>query len=264
MSVKKALATLPLVLNACGGGEGDDTPDGDTPQPGHGIWEGAISAGAITTTTSSSGVVDTSDSVFSSSRGVGLYTSDNRAFFYKEDDGTLFANDLPGIFNNNLSFSPDIYRFGNVTGSVIFDGNPYVYTSIQGQYGTSITGNYVLSFDQKYLQEANLATLTGTWGYTSPAENPIGDWVFAVAADGTFTITSNIEVSCSGIGYFTLIGDGSKNEYYLPSVRLDSCGTFTGFYKGIAATIDTSVQNDTIIMSIYNNDHGFFLKPAKN
>lgn len=263
MSVKKALAALPLVLNACGGGEGD-APAGNTPQPGHGMWKGAISAGVISTTTSSSGVVNTDDAVFTDSAGIGLYTSDNRAFFYKEDDGTLFANDLPGIFNNNLSFSPDTYRFGSLTGSVIFDGNPYVYTSIQGQYGTSISGNYVLSFNDQYLRGASLSTLTGSWGYMSPAENAIGDWVFAVAANGTFTITSNVVASCSGEGSFTLIGDGSKNEYYLPSVSLVNCGSFTGTYKGIAATTDTNSQNDTIIMSIYNADHGFFLKPVKN
>jgi len=269
MSVKKALAALPLVLNACGGGDGDDTPDYTPNEIGQGIWNGGFSATTINTTSSASGSVSTFEPT--AVTGIGLYSSyitrnnydEKRAFFFKEDDGTLFTNDYPGIVNNILVSGPSIYRSGNTTGSVSINANAYISTSISGSYTGSINGYYVMLFDQKYFRGANLASLAGNWNYTPPSSNAVGDWQFSVNSDGTFTIISTVVTSCTGNGAFFTIGDGSKNEYDV-SVLLSDCGAFNGGYRGLAATIDTSVQNDTLIMALYNADHGFFLKPVKN
>lgn len=268
MTVKKILATLPLVLNACAG---DDEVTYTPNEPGQGIWEGAISAEAISTTTSASGAVSTFEST--SATGLGIYSSfirrnnidyGYRAFFYKEDDGTLFTNDAPGVANNNLIFAPDIYRNGSLGGSVIFEGNPYISTSIEGNYRDSAQGNYVMLFDQAYFRGGDLARLTGAWNYTTTPVNGIGNWQLEVDADGSFVITSTLIPSCSGIGAFYIIGDGSKNEYDV-SILLNGCGaTYNASYQGLAATIDTVSQNDTISMAFYNNEHGFYIKPIKN
>ena len=266
MTVKKMLATLPLVLNACGGEEETSyTPN----EPGQGIWEGAISADVINSSTSASGAVSTFEAT--SATGLLVYSSyitrnnydGYRAFFYKDDDGSLFTNDSPGVANNNLIFAPDVYKNGVQAGGVAFDGTTATSTSIYGQYLGYAAGNYVMLFDQAYFRGADLARLTGTWNYTPPAENDIGDWSLSFLSDGSFTISSTISASCSGNGAFFIIGDGSKNEYDV-SIVLSNCGAFDGAYYGLAATIDTVSQNDTISMAFYNADNGFFLKPTKN
>ena len=260
------LAALPLVLNACAG---EDDANYTSNEPGQGIWDGAMSADVINSSTSASGAISTFEAT--SATGLGVYSSyitrndynGYRAFFYKDDDGTLFTNDSPGVVLNILTYAPDIYRNGNQVGSVRFDGNAYTSTSIEGSYRDSAAGNYVMLFDQAYFRGGDLTRLTGVWDYASISPNDIGSWTLTVASDGSFDIVSTIQPSCVGNGAFFVIGDGSKNEYDI-SILLSNCGTFDGAYYGLAATIDTVSQNDTLSMAFYNLDHGFFLKPIKN
>jgi len=265
MSVKKALATLPLVLNSCGGGDGDSGPDYTPNKPGQGIWEGGFSAGAISVS-GASGAVPQSELDNIDQEGLGLFTSSGRAFFYNQDADTLFANDDPGITTigstHNLVYAPSIYTAGNKNGEVTFDGNPNISTSITGQYGPAPTGYYGMNFDQKYFQPANFAHFPGVWSYNSS----VGDWTLTFSTDGTFDISSNGASSCVGNGGLFKIGDGSKNEYDV-IIQFTSCGsTFAGNYYGVASLIDGTTTNNTILMGIVKNDgnHAFFLKPVKN
>jgi hypothetical protein len=260
MSVKKILATLPLVLNACGS---EDASTDYTPNElGQGIWEGGFSASVISTS-GSSGAVPSSELTKIQASGVGLFTTDKRAFFYNEDNDTLFANDTPGFVNHNLSYSPDYYQNGNVLNTITFSGNAYISTSITGGYqegGGGISGYYVMLFDDKYFRGANLTRLQASWSYTDSNSGAV--WDLSIQANGSFTLTSTIVSGCTGAGSFSTI-DTAKNEYAI-SVTLDSnCYPYNGSYQGLAATIDTNVTNDTILMAIYNADHGFFMKPQK-
>lgn len=257
MSVKKILATLPLVLNACGSEESstDYTPN----ELGQGIWDGGFSASVISTS-GSSGAVPSSELAKIESPGVGLFTTDSRAFFYKEDSGTLFTNDTPGFVGNNLSYSPDYYINGNVQNTLTFNGNAYISTSITGGYqqgGGGISGYYVMLFDDKYFRGANLTRLQGIWSYSGD-----NNWNLIIQADGSMTLTSDIAAACTGSGAFSTI-DASKNEYALSVTLNNDCYPFHGSYSGLAATIDTTSQNDTILMAIYNADNGFYMKPIK-
>jgi len=273
MSVKKALAALPLVLNACGGGEGDDSPDYTPNDPGKGIWKGGFSAEPISVS-GASGAVPSAELAKITAAGLGLFTSSGRAFFYNELDDVLFANDLPGVTTtgstHNLVYAPNIYTAGNSTGSVTFDGNPNISTSITGQYSGPITGHYGMNFDQKYFQAANFSHFTGIWTYTSP----VGVWTLdfdcpSCTNDGVFSISTDGSSSCTGLGGLSKIDAGSKNEYDV-SINLTSCAT-TGFvdvYYGAAALIDGTSANNTLLIGFTNStnggDHGFFLKPVKN
>jgi len=269
MSIKKALATLPLVLNACGGGDGDSDPDYTPNEPGKGIWKGGFSAGAISVS-GASGAVPQSELDNIDQVGLGLFTSNGRAFFYNEDADVLFANDEPGILDSgssyNLVYAPDIYTAGNKSGTVTFDGNPNISTSITGQYSGPINGYYGMNFDQKYFQAASFSHFTGSWSFATPS---VGVWTldFGSSVDGLFTIMSDGSSSCSGNGGLFKIGDGSKNEYDV-IIQLTSCtnSNFDGNYYGAAALTDGVASNDTIIMGFVKNDgnRAFFLKPAKN
>lgn len=261
MKVKNALAALPLVLNACGGEEssGDFTPN----EPGFGIWEGGFSANSIAAS-GPSGSIPSEELDQVESQGIGLYTSNNRVFFYKEDDRTLFTRALSGITTigstHNLVYSPDIYRDGNLIGTVDFDGNPYISTSITGRYEGSISGYYGMQFNSKYSSGANLSVLEGNWLYAGPTFN----WNLIILANGDFSGTSSIDASCSINGKFTMIENSSKNEYAIDNVQLSNCAGRDGTYKGLAAIIDSDTGvNDIIIMAIYNFDNGFFMKPVK-
>ena len=273
MSVKKALATLPLVLNACGGGDGDSDPDYTPNEPGKGIWEGGFSAEAISVS-GASGAVPQSELDKIDQAGLGLFTSSGRAFFYNEDADVLFADDEPGVVTigstHNLVYAPSIYSVGNRTGSVTFDGNPNISTSITGQYSGPITGHYGMNFDQKYFQAANLSQFSGQWTYTSP----VGVWTLdfncpTCSTAGVFSISTDGSSSCTGLGGLSIIGAGSKNEYDV-SINLQSCGNtnFTDVYYGAAAVIDGAVANNTLMLGFTNStnggDQGFFLKAVKN
>lgn len=255
MKVKSALATLPLVLNSCGGDE--EQSYGFTPNEiGQGIWVGAFSAGTISTSTSASGSVSSFEPT--ESKGIGLYTSDKRVFFYNEDDAILFTHDTPGIVQHNMYYSPDYYLNGNIQSTVSFDGNVYISTSVAGEYKGAINGNYVMLFDKKYFRGADLNRLAGDWSYTHDSVN----WNLRILSNGSFTGTSSISTSCAITGEFFTV-DTSKNEYGLQNVSLSNCTGYDGDYVGLAATVDTNSQNDTLIMAIYNSNNGFFLKPVK-
>ncbi|MDH5392033.1 MAG: hypothetical protein OEY11_02480 [Gammaproteobacteria bacterium] len=257
MKISRLLSTLPLVLNACA----DESPtDVSQNSAGEGIWYGAFSAGAISSSTSASGAVSTFEATESS--GVGLYTSDARVFFYNENEKLLFSNDTPGIIDANLYYYPDYYdASNNNAGSLSFAGNAYTYTSIAGAYSGAVNGNYVMLFDDSYFRGADLNRLQGLWQYS----HAIGDWQFSILADGHFTATLSTMFSCQISGEFATI-DSTKNEYAIDNVTLLNCGGFDGHYTGLAATLDstqTVISNDTLLMAIYNQSHGFFLKPVR-
>jgi len=273
MSVKKALAALPLVLNACGGGDGDDTPDYTPNEPGQGIWKGGFSAEPISTS-GASGAVPSEELAKIDADGLGVFTSSGRAFFYDELNDVLFGNDLPGVITtgstHNLVYAPTIYTAGNSTGSVTFDGNPNISTSITGQYSGSITGHYGMNFNQKYFQAASFSHFTGIWTYTSP----VGVWTLdfdcpTCSSDGVFSISTDGSSSCTGLGGLSKIGDGSKNEYNV-SINLTVClnTSFVDVYYGAASLVDGAGTNDTLLIGFTNSsnggNHGFFLKPVKN
>lgn len=260
MKIKNALAALPLALNACGGSE-ESSPDYTPNEPGFGIWEGAISSSLINSTTSSSGGVATIEPT--SATGVGLYTSDNRAFFFKDDSQTLFTRGSAIVSGGVLYSTPYTFVNGVETGRVNFtSGDVYTSTSIKGLYSPlslgSISGNFVMLFDDKYFRGADLNRLAGTWSYT----HSNGNWNLIIQADGSFTGTSTRVASCTLSGAFSTI-DTSKNEYVISATLDSNCSPYNGSYQGLAATIDTNTENDTLLMAIYNSSHGFFMKPTK-
>ena len=260
MKVKSALAALPLVLNACGSEEASTnyTPN----ELGQGIWEGGFSNSPITVSSASGSVTQTELTQIEQS-GVGLYTSDNRAFFYNIDDEILFTYDTPGIGISGLSYSPFYYTDGDARNTVSFNGTPTISTSIIGNYSGDINANYVLVFDDKYFQGADLNRLVGMWSYTEVSSGY--EWNLDIASDGGFTGTMSRVTGCTFSGDFSTI-DPTKNEYGI-SVTLDiNCAPYDGTYTGLAATIDTDDINDTLLIAIYQpnfGDHGFFMKPVK-
>jgi len=277
MSVKKALATLPLVLNSCGGGDGDSGPDYTPNEPGKGIWEGGFSAQPLCTTCGSSGAIPPDELSKIESIGLALYTNSTYApnktpvFFYNEDDDILFANAIPGIVpsTNQLIYAPDIYQNGNNIRSVSFDGKAVISSRIDGRYLDGVVEvHFGVNFDQKYFQAANLSQFNGQWTYTSS----VGVWTLdfdcpTCSTAGVFSISTDGSSSCTGLGGLSLIGTGSKNEYDL-SISLSSCGNsdFDGGYYGVASVLDGISANNTIVMGFTsgNGNHGFFLKPVKN
>ena len=170
-----------------------------------------------------------------------------------------------------MVYAPDVYQAGNKIGTVTFEGNPNISTSITGQYSTTVTGHYGMNFNQKYFQAANLSLFTGQWTYSSP----VGVWTLDFecptncSTEGVFSISTDGTSSCTGLGGLSLIGDGSRNEYHV-SINLTICGNtnFVSTYYGVASVIDGTVANDTILMGFTNStnggDRGFFLKPVKN
>lgn len=262
MKVKNVLATLPLVVAACGGEESNDNLHDN--EPGFGIWNGEFSSGVIDAVSGASGQV--SNYSPTSSNGVGLYTSDNRAFFYTDLYGGVAFIGQPGVsLTYNLIFNPEIYINGSNTDNTSDFSTGQAWTShrLFGAYDGYLNGSYVLLFDDDYLQAADLNHLAGSWTESSPkpAVTGVGAWNFDIQSNGGFSVTTE---SCSGVGNFTTI-DPTKNEYDV-DLTLSNCSNsaHNGTYNGIAATIETNSANDTILMMIYDSNYSFFLKPLKN
>lgn len=259
MKVKNALAALPLVLNACGGEESSSnfTPN----ELGQGIWEGGFSNSPIAIT-SGSGSVTQNELTQIEQPGVGLYTSDNKVFFYDIDNDILYTNDSPGFVGQNIIFGPNYYISGTESGTTSFDGNAYISTKIKGNISAPFNSDYLMVFDDKYFRGADLSRLTGDWSYSGSN----GVWDLAITADGSFTgtfDTPSAPTCAISSGAFSIINTGSKNEYSVVVTLDGNCGSFTGSYNGLAATIDTNNANDTLSMAIYNIDNGFYMKPVK-
>lgn len=218
MKVKRALAALPLVLNACGG---DNSPSSNyTPNElGQGIWKGGFSSSPITVA-SASGSVTQNELTQIEKEGVGLFTTDNNVFFYNVVDDILFThtgNQGPGFFSGNLVYSPTYYSAGNDVNTVSIDGNANISTSIIGQISSPIPASYVMIFDNSYFRGADLSRLSGRWSYSGPN----GDWVLNISSSGAFYGTSTKISGCTfSSGAFSLI-DFTKNEYAI-SVTLDA------------------------------------------
>lgn len=260
MKVKSALATLPLVMNSCGGG--DEQLYGFTPNEiGQGIWVGGFSSSPITVTSASGAVTETEQDQIEK-EGVGLFTTSKKVFFYNVVDDVLFTNsggNEPGFNGKNLIYSPLYFKGGNDVDTIKFDGNAYISTSLIGQVPSPLNSNYLMTFDDSYFRNASLNRLAGnSWAYSGPN----GDWSLDIQADGAFTGTSTKVPSCTFSGAFSTI-DTSKNEYTIALTLDANCSPYDGLYTGLAATVDTTTTNDTIIMAIYNTNNGFFLKPVK-
>jgi len=256
MKIKNALATLPLTLNACGG-------DGETisfsaNKLGQGIWQGGFSSQPLTITSASGSISQTELTKIEKS-GFGVFTTDNRAFFYNIDDDILFANDTAGFVGSSIIFSPAYYLAGVSYSRVNFSASAYNSASILGEIPSPINDNFAMVFDTKYFRGANLQWLAGNWSYSG-----VNNWSLTIQADGSFTGTSSIPVavSCTLSGAFSTI-DSGKNEYAITVTLNPDCAPYAGSYQGLAATIDASSENDTLIMAIYNADYGFFMKPLK-
>ena len=256
MKLKNTLATLPLVLNACGS---DESSSGFSPEdPAQGLWTGGFSSTPITTT-SASGAISSTEISSIEKAGVALYTSDKRVFFYDISSDILFANDIPGYFGQIIYYSPNYFVNSVSNDKVAMDGNVYTATSILGAISSPLSGNYAMVFDDKYFRGADLNRLSGGWFYAGPA----GNWNISVLSDGSFTATLSSISSCVVSGIFSTI-DTRYNEYAIDNISFESCGGYDGNYSGLAATIDTSQQNDTLLMAVFNTDHGFFMQPVKN
>lgn len=261
MKVKNALAALPLVLNACGSEESSTnfTPN----ELGQGIWEGGFSNSPITIT-SGSGSVTQTELTQIEQPGVGLYTSDNKVFFYDIDNDILYTNDSPGFVGKNIIFGPHYYISGNEIGTTEFDGNAYISTKIKGSINTPFDSDYLMVFDDKYFRGADLNWLEGMWSYTEVSSNY--EWNLDIASDGSFTGTTDKVIGCTFSGAFSTI-DSAKNEYSILVTLAGNCAPHNGSYTGLAATIDTVITNDTLLMAIYEHgsasDNGFFMKPVK-
>jgi len=254
MKIRNALATLPLTLNACGGDS--DTVSFSANSLGQGIWQGGFSSQPLTIT-SASGSISQTELTKIEKTGVGVFASNNKAFFYNIDDDVLYANDTAGFIGSSIIYSPVYYLSGTAYSRVSFSGSAYNSASILGEIASPISDNFAMVFESKYFRGANLQRLTGDWSFSG-----VNNWSLRIEADGSFTGTSSVVTSCTLSGAFSII-DSGKNEYAISVTLNPDCAPYSGSYQGLAATIDTSNENDTLIMAIYNADYGFFMSPLK-
>ena len=254
MKIKNALATLPLTLNACGGDS--ETTSFSANRLGQGIWQGGFSSQPLSIT-SASGSISQTELTKIEKTGVGVFATNNRAFFYNEVDDILFANDEAGFVGNSISYSPVYYIAGTSYSRVNFSATAYNSASILGEIPSPISDNFAMVFDTGYFRGANLQRLAGDWAFSGSNNGSL-----TIQADGSFTGSSSIVTSCTLSGAFSTI-DSGKNEYAISVTLNPDCAQYAGSYQGLAATVDTSSENDTLIMAIYNANYGFFIKPLK-
>ena len=241
--MKQALLTISLlgvslIGFACGSGGGGGESDSPPPpiQSAAGIWDGTV-------TSSRSG---------QAVQIRGIVTQNNEARFVSDESGqysgslTVNNSSASGILTAYAAWGytfPDYSRVGKVT----FNGNVSAKSSFPGTYsGVGDYGSFSFTYNPVYDRSSSLEIVAGTWNHNSSAFGNI-----SVIISNSGSISGTTSDGCSLSGNISLI-DPAYNGYRV-AVSVSKCSSLNGSYNGLAAVIDTSSFNDTLVVGMSNS-----------
>lgn len=222
---------------SCGGGgktspqtidDDDSGADDQISSDATGIWNGTFE--------------ETNDEIFS---GIAiLYASEIRLI--SEDAEAIYL----GTYSvNGASFSAtlDGYEMGGSHFTTTQINGTFAEDYIDGTFTTSddTSGTFSFSFDTIYNRDTSFELLAGEWSYSD------SDYTFDISIDSFGAVSGSNSNGCIMTGAFSLI-DPSRNLYALDA-DVSQCEDVDGQYDGYAITIDESMENDTLLFIITND-----------
>ena len=158
---------------------------------------------------------------------------------------SLDVNTLTG---SGLAFSSLGFLDGSFVSDVTVEATLIKESSLVGTWSTSAgdSGTFNMVYDIEYERASTLTLLEGVWQSMDEFGNPNAS--FSIDNLGSFTAQNTN--GCISSGMF-LVLDSRYNLYQVSSTIM-SC-SLAGDYSGMALITDDIVANDTMLMSI-NND----------
>lgn len=213
-SVSSAL----VLLTACGGGGGSTSTQNEL----GGIWTGTAT---LTDTT-------TLDSI-------GLVSEAGQIFFLTGSDLSIGTVSTSGSnFTGSLT---EYYSAGGFASGTIA-GTFTARTSLSGAatFNSVQTSTFNFNYENIHERDSSFATISGTYSLTS------GTYTETYTVDTDGVITGSDTDGCVFNGQVSL--PNTDYNIYGVSVTASNCGDANGTYTGLAALVDDTTTNDTLII----------------
>ena len=245
--MKKLCAiTVLTLLAACGGGGGSGsstTPPVQNASPG-GIWQGTDSVTGLQVT----GIVDEG--------GEGHFIRSDGVQFVGtvETSGNNFSAQIEGYTQFGTTF-PDgsTSGSGSVTGTIDQRVSITATTQFTTAGGTTTNGTLDLTFDSLYSAGSSLATIAGSYNYTTSN----GGVLITISADGAVS-AQDPNTGCVVSGTVSII-DSSYNAYQVQltySSCLGTAGALDGIEFSGLLTYDNTVSPAVIYAGVTGSGGG--------
>ena len=211
---------------------------------------------------------------------LGIVAEDGRAQYFKidtntdrpdfTDDGVQFAGVIAStentISSNIRIYAPVGTTFAN--GATVADGTLTggitERDSINGAWTAESgdTGDFSQLFDILYNRDSSLSiTQDSTWTGTSSVGG-----VLALSISSSGTIFAGVD--SNGCIYTSAADDGvniidSTFNVYEININITNCGPLNSSYSGLGFTSDTVSTNDTLTISVTDNDTAILIEVAR-
>ncbi len=256
-----------LMLVACGGSSDDSLfgPSSPVNAAVGGLWDGT-------------GTDDLEPGLVV--RIIGVVAEDGRAQYFKvdsntgrpdfADDGVQFAGvitSLANVISGNIRIYAPVgtaFTNGETVVDGTLDGTITERTDIKGNWTaeTGDTGTIDQFFSNLYDRDSSLDTTQGSWVGTSSIG---GDLILDISPSGTI---SGIDTNSPACVYLSAVDDGVNiidptfNVYEL-NIDITGCPVANGSYSGLGFTSDAVSTNDTLTISVTNNDRAILIEVTR-
>jgi hypothetical protein len=238
------------LLSACGGGSTASAPPPVVQPPPvaifGGIWFGEM----------------TIDSALGSELCGALITEDGQfRFLCAFTDLQLVgmsSRDANALTGSGLALSTLAFLDGTFVSDLSLQATLVSKTSLVGTWSTAAgdAGSFDMLYDPMYEAPSSLSLFEGVWQGTDELGNP--NVTFTIDDLGSFTAQNSN--GCLSSGMF-LISDGRYTLVQLSST-ISAC-EIAGDYAGLAFVYDDLVPNDTLLISISNDQRALLVELQK-
>ncbi|HNP62536.1 MAG TPA: hypothetical protein PKH39_01310 [Woeseiaceae bacterium] len=239
-----------IFLCSCGGGGSAPaaTPPVVTPSPPPvaklgGFWSGEMVIDAASGS-EECGALITEDGQF---RFLCIFTD-----LHLVGTSTRNQSSLTG---SGLALSSLVFLDGSFVSDLTVNATLIDSTSLVGTWTTASagdSGSFDMIYDPEYERDSSLALLEGTWASFDALGNP--DATFSIDNLGVFTATNSNGCVSSGT---ILVLDDRYNLYQADST-ITGC-PIAGTYSGMALVFDDQSVNDSILLTINNNERAIMV-----
>jgi hypothetical protein len=160
----------------------------------------------------------------------------------------MSSRDINSMTGSGLAFSSLVFLDGSFVSDLTVQATLVPETSLTGTWSTTAgdAGSFNMVYDVEYERPSSLTLLEGVWESTDEFGNP--DATFTIDSLGSFTAQNSY--GCTSSGMFLILDD----RYNLIQLESTIVGCpIAGNYSGLAIVFDDLVANDSILLSI-NND----------
>tara|TARA_R110002072_G_C7958528_1_gene533739 strand:- start:1117 stop:1839 length:723 start_codon:yes stop_codon:yes gene_type:complete len=214
-----SLSSTLVLLTACGGSGGSSSTENEL----GGIWTGTVT---LTDTTELG--------------AIGLASEAGKIFFLS--GGDLSIGNVATSGTNFTGSLIEYYADGGNSASGSISGTFAARTSLTGSatFNSVQTSTFSFNYESIHERDSSFATISGTYSLTDGGYTE----TYTVDADGL--ITGSDTDGCVFNGQISL-PDTNYNIYGV-NITASNCGDANGVYSGLAALVDDTTTNDTLII----------------